>query len=98
MIDLVGNPRHRRVSAVLESSKKASHLFEVLTSLNDVRSAQLARVGGVKQNEIDQVGWRNAVDQRKPFSKACPSEHHPLAIFVAQTIALGRKSWRRQRV
>ena len=60
-IEVIGNPRERGVSAVLNSADQPAHLLHVLPGLRRARSAQLERECRLWQDVLDEVGRRNPI-------------------------------------
>ena len=44
-IDVIGDPRERRIAAILDAADQPPHLLEVLPRLQPPRAAKLVRVG-----------------------------------------------------
>ena len=85
LVDALGDPRQRRVAAVLQPAHQAAQLLQVLARLGVAAAAELPGVGALVQHLVDELGRRQPVGQPAPARERLAGE-------AQQPLILGRQS------
>jgi hypothetical protein len=92
-----GEPRHRRVAAVLDATDHRAYFFQVFPRLTHSRASRLERIGGFVEGELEDLGRWQPIDEPEPSCDALPRtlQHESiLAIERRQIDGAGRQGRR----
>ena len=81
---MVGDPRERRVAAILDAADHAAQLLEVLARLPAARPRELEGVRRFAQHRVEQFRRRQPIDPRQPRGTAARSRSRTRPIFVVE--------------
>ena len=98
LFQVVGDPRERRVAAVLNAADERPQLLQILARLPAPRAACLERVRRLAQNRVEQLRRRGEVHLREPARQRLADAGEHGAILNLERLIRRWRVDRRQRL
>jgi hypothetical protein len=90
-VDVIRDPGERGISAVLDAPHEAAHLLDVFPRLEPPAAPKLEGIRRLREDLLDQIGRRHAIDERDPTGHARSHVAEDGAVLVIEPRHLRRR-------